>query len=195
VPDRPSDAPGRWSGPDGTVTAEEVLALVDRRSGARPVLCLDGPAGSGKTTLAAALAAARPGTAVVHLDDLLAGWHGGLRRMSADLVADVLAPYRAGRPARFRRYDWHAGRFTGLVPVPTSTLLVVEGVGAGSRLTAPYRDGLVWVEAPPALRRARGIARDGDAFAPYWDRWARDEDALFTADRTRRGADLALATG
>ena len=47
---------------------------------------------------------------VVQTDFLLDGWddqfgfHDRLR-------ADVLAPLAAGRPGRFARYDWHAGRF------------------------------------------------------------------------------------
>lgn len=170
-----------------------IVSLVDAARSATPVLCVDGPAGSGKTTLAAAVAAARPGTTVLHLDDLLAGWQGGLPRMVADLVADVLAPMTAGRPASPRRFDWHGNRFAGRATVPPGPLLVVEGVGAGSRLTAPYRSALVWVEAPEPLRLARGLARDGDAFAPHWDAWAAREAVHFTREGTRARADLRLS--
>lgn len=163
------------------------------QDGAR-LLCLDGPAGSGKSTLAAAVAAARKGTVVVHLDDLLVGWDGGLPRMVCDLVADVLAPLAAGRPASYRRFDWHAARLAERVGVPPSPLLVVEGVGAGSRLTAPYRAALAWVEADPELRRERGLARDGDAFAPHWDSWARREEVHFAREGTRARADLVIDT-
>lgn len=170
-----------------------LLSLVDATRSATPVLCVDGPAGSGKTTLAAAVAAARSGTIVLHLDDLLAGWQGGLPRLVADLVADVLAPLGAGRAAAPRRFDWHADRFAGRVTVPPGPLLVVEGVGAGSRLTAPYRSALVWVEAPEQLRLARGLARDGDAFAPHWEAWAAREEVHFAREGTRDRADLRLS--
>ena len=176
--------PARLSSPGATAAGRE---------GAR-LLCLDGPAGSGKTTLAAAVAARRPGTVVVHLDDLLAGWGGGLARMTSDLVADVLAPLAAGRPAGYRRFDWHADRLAERVAVSPSPLLVVEGVGAGARLTAPYRSALVWVEATPAVRRERGLARDGEAFAPQWASWARREQHHFTLEGTRARADLVVDT-
>ena len=39
---------------------------------------------------------------------------------------------------------------------------------------------------------ARGIARDGDAFAPHWEQWAQDEAALFARERTRERADLVV---
>ncbi|WP_181310792.1 4-amino-4-deoxy-L-arabinose transferase [Nocardioides campestrisoli] len=173
-------------------------------AGARPALatgtrivCVDGPSGSGKSTLAADLAAAvPPGDAVVvQLDDLLDGWDGGLTRMISSLVGHVLAPLSAGRASGYRRYDWHAGRFAEWTPVPPVPLVVVEGVGAGARLTAPYRSLCVWVEAPRELRLARGIARDGEAFAPHWLTWADQEDIHFARDETRRRADLTLTTG
>ena len=44
------------------------------------------------------------------------------------------------------------------------------------------------------MRFARGIARDGEAYRPHWERWARQEDALFAADRTRDRADVVLDT-
>ena len=38
------------------------------------LVCVDGPAGSGKTTVAAALADVVPDAHVVHCDELLEGW-------------------------------------------------------------------------------------------------------------------------
>jgi hypothetical protein len=52
----------------------------------------------------------------------------------------------------------------------------------------------VWVEADRAVRFARGIDRDGEAYRPHWERWARQEESLFAADRTRDGADVVLDT-
>jgi hypothetical protein len=52
----------------------------------------------------------------------------------------------------------------------------------------------VFVDADVALRRCRGIERDGEAYRPQWQRWADQETALFTADATRQRADLVLDT-
>jgi hypothetical protein len=52
----------------------------------------------------------------------------------------------------------------------------------------------VFLDADRALRRARGLARDGDAYAPHWDRWATQEEALFVRDGTRDRADLVIDT-
>nr|WP_246284039.1 4-amino-4-deoxy-L-arabinose transferase [Nocardioides perillae] len=158
------------------------------------MVCVDGPAGSGKTTLAAALdtAARAVGltTGVVHGDDLLAGWSGlpGL----AGSLATALAPLAEGRPGAYRRRDWVADRWAEEVAVPVVDLLVVEGVGSGTPLLDGWRSVLVWVEAPRDLRLARGLARDGEAFAPHWEAWARDEEAVQSADRTRERADVLV---
>jgi uridine kinase len=140
------------------------------------------------------LAAAVPAT-VVHTDELLDGWGGALEQAVEALVRDVLEPLAAGEPASYRRYDWHAGRFAERVPVPPAPVLVVEGVGSGSAATSPFAAALVWVEAPHDLRMRRGLTRDGDDFAPYWDAWAVKEREHFARDATRQRADLVLSTG
>ena len=172
-------------------SATTVLDLVRRRPqppGRGAVLAVDGPAGSGKTTLAAAVADLVPGASVVHTDDMLAGWTG-LPGLSEALLG-LLEPLAAGGPGRYRRFDWDADRFAEEVVVDPSPLLVVEGVGSGA--LPGLVTVLAWVEAPYDLRIRRGIARDGDAFAPHWETWADAEMAHFAEHRTRERADVVI---
>lgn len=157
------------------------------------VLCIDGPSGSGKSELATRVGAARPGSVVVRLDDLLHGW-GGLPDLAATVAQDLLAPLARGERASYRRYDWHAGVLAERVHLPATDLLVLDGVGSGARLIAPWRSLLVWVEAERDVRRARGLSRDGDSFAPHWATWARQEAAHHEAQRTRESADVLRDT-
>ncbi|SDT25789.1 hypothetical protein [Jiangella sp. DSM 45060] len=172
--------------------AERVRSLPPR-AGSTVVVAVDGPAGSGKTTLAGRLAARLDDAPVLHMDDLYPGWDG-LAHAAAAVAAEVLAPLAEGRPARYRRWDWHADRWAGWVDVPAAPVLVVEGSGSGSTPGAPYLSLLLWVDAPHDLRQARGFERDGDGFRPHWSRWARQEEALFAAERTRERADLRVDT-
>jgi uridine kinase len=166
------------------------LRAAPPRLGRTRLVCVDGPAGSGKTTFAARLAAALGAdTAVLHMDDLYAGWT--LTGAAARLAAGVLRPLAAGRPGAYHRYDWAAGRFAAEpTPVPVPAVLVVEGCGSAPARLDPWTTLRIWVEAPADLRLARGLARDGAALAPQWRRWQRLEAAWFAADRTRERAQL-----
>lgn len=158
---------------------------------------MDGPAGSGKTCLAGVLAdllgADGQPVPVVHMDDLFPGWDG-LTDAVPRLLEWVLEPLSAGRVARWRRYDWDAEAYAEWHEVPRSPVVVVEGVSSGSRDCAPHLALLVWVEAAYDVRMARGLARDGETFAPYWDRWAAQEAEHFAAEATRTRAELRLST-
>lgn len=187
---------------DGHLVDEVVRALLAAppRAGLTRVLAVDGRSGSGKTTFAetvlAALQQAAPdrSTGLVHLDEVYPGWDG-LASAVPVLADGVLAALATGRPAGFTAWDWYAGAPGGHRPVPAADLLVVEGAGAGSRACAPYLSLLVWLEAPVEVRRRRALQRDGEVFAPHWDRWAAQEDRLFPVERTRQRADRVLHTG
>jgi anthranilate synthase component 1/para-aminobenzoate synthetase len=51
---------------------------------------------------------------------------------------------------------------------------------------------LVWLEAPSSVRKKRALDRDGETFAPHWDRWAAQEDAMLARERTPGRADLVI---
>jgi uridine kinase len=179
-------------------TADAVLDLAlarPARLGRGRLVCVDGPAGSGKSTLAEALgqvARERRLTATtVHTDDVLVGWDG-LDRLGPRLRRDVVDPLASGEPGGYRRYDWVRATLAEHVPVPPVDLLVLEGVGSAHLGYADLVAALVWVEAPPAVRRARGLARDGEELMPFWDTFVGDEDRLHAAERTRARADLVV---
>lgn len=155
------------------------------------LICVDGPAGSGKTTLATALADMTQAP-LVHMDDLYAGWDG-----LADGIAQlgtILLPLVEGAPGSYRRYDWHRGAYAETVMVPPSPLLVIEGVGSGAAAYDRFRTALAWVDAPYDLRMQRGLDRDGDTFAPHWDAWAATEAEHFAENRTEARADVVVST-
>ncbi|MGZ6733765.1 MAG: uridine kinase family protein [Nocardioides sp.] len=181
-------------GSPSEVDAPGVVALVHGRAPTLAdgrLLCLDGPAGSGKTTLAGAVSALTPAT-VIHLDDVYDGW-SGLPRLATQLDT-LLLPLAEGRPGSYRRYDWHADAYTETVTVEPAALLVVEGVGAGMAAYAHLRTALVWIEAPTDIRLARWRARDGAEVEAYIASWERDQEALFEREHTRDAADVIWRT-
>jgi hypothetical protein len=177
----------------GTDAAALLLEVARSRPptlGSGRLVCIDGPAGSGKTTLAAAVAARAPGSTLVHLDDLYDGWDG-LPGVGAQLDT-LLLPLARGEAGRYRRYDWHAGRFAETVQVAPTALLVLEGVGAGSPAHAGLATVTAWVSAAQGLRRARGVARDGATLAAHWSAWAAAEADHFARSDVAARADLLV---
>lgn len=154
------------------------------------LIAIDGRSGSGKTAYAAQHF---PRATVIHMDDLYAGW-SGLASAPSDLATQVLAPLRRGEPAAYRRFDWHTSEFADQVSVAPADLIVIEGVGSSAAPATEYYDERIWLTAPVAVRKARALARDGDAFAPHWQEWAAQEDALIPADPPP-WVDLVIDTG
>ncbi|WP_212998067.1 TIGR03618 family F420-dependent PPOX class oxidoreductase [Winogradskya consettensis] len=114
--------------------------------------------------------------------------------------ADRVVP--RGTPSRLPRGGSGGGDSgTGRGPsrcvawVPATDRLVVEGVGCGADVLTAYRSGLIWIEAPDEVRRERAMARDGDTYAPHWERWVRHEDAFYAANDVRGQADLIIQNG
>jgi Uridine kinase len=172
---------------------QRIAAAARAVAGDPVIIAIDGRSGSGKTSLAGVVAAELRDATVVHLDDIYPGWDG-LAATPPLLVAQVLEATRRGEAAAFRRFDWERGTFADSVAVPPTSYLIVEGVGSSVGMARRYADVRVWLEAEPAIRKSRGLARDGDAYAPHWQRWADQEDAVFGTDHTAEHAHLVLRT-
>jgi len=173
-------------------TAALVLELASSRPptlGTGRLVCVEGPAGSGKTTLGRLLAE-RVGAQLIQGDDLMSGWRG-LHSVGRQLV-EVAEALAAGRPASYRHFDWVANRYDRTVEVPAAPWLVAEGVGSGAAGLAAYTTVLVWVEVDDGLRLARGLERDGVQMEGHWRQFMVDERALFARDRSRERADVLV---
>ncbi len=172
-----------------------VVALARRARPARGttvVVAVDGRSGSGKTLLGTAVAD-RLDCPVVHLDELYPGWDG-LAAGVAHVTSQVLEPLASGERAAYRRWDWMRSRPGRTVPVGPTAMLVLEGCGALVPPADAFAAVRVWVEASMAVRRARALSRDGETYAPHWERWAAQEDAVYRTSRPRASADLVLRT-
>ena len=134
-----------------------------------PVVTIDGYSGSGKSTLAAALARLVNGWQVLHLDDWYPGWDG--LAAGADIARRIAADLRGGRASSYEAWDWENGTTGATIRVPLAPT-IIEGCGA----IEAEADLSVWIADPGEdERRSRALARDGQTYAPHWQRWA-DQD-------------------
>lgn len=152
---------------------------------------IDGKGAAGKTTLAAAVAAALDEAVVVHVDDFA---RPSVETWERDrFVAQVLTPLAAGRPARYERWDWDTDASAGWCEVGVGVPVVVEGVSSTDvRLGVPW-DVTLWVDVPAEVRLARALARDGEGMREQWvEAWMPAEDAYEAAQRPQERVDAIV---
>lgn len=182
----------------GVDVAEQIAAAVLGRApvnGIR-IVGVDGRSGAGKSFLASRLSALMAAP-IVEIDDFVSwGCFSGWWPRFDD---EVLTPLLAGRDATYRVRDWtdvHGSTLGGYKTQRWSPTVILEGVTCTRRATVGRLVYAVWVQAPAALRLARGLARDRDVpdRERLWQRWMRAEDEFFAADGTRERADRVVDT-
>lgn len=158
------------------------------------IIAVDGRSGAGKSTIGLELATElrrhRP-VSLFHLEDLYPGWDG-LRAGIDAYVSDVLDPLHWGEDARWTAWDWAAGAGGERRTTAASPIVVIEGVGAAAAAAREHLDAIVWVEVSDDERRRRALERDGQNYAPHWERWAAQEAAWLSRDPVREAADVVV---
>lgn len=182
-------------------------------------LLIDGRSGSGKTSLAARIvrdlreAGADP--QLLRVEDLYPGWDGLAEGSRA--LADVLdrGDYRRYDWHTETFAEQH--RLDPRIPLVVEGCGAVTGanLAAAARWAervAELRDAgrahgvdegalgaegarrvrSVWLECPAAMRRSRALARDGEMYAPHWERWAAQEQEHYAEHQPWRLASEVL---
>lgn len=175
-----------------SATADAVAAIIEllvgsENAGGAPVVLIDGRSGSGKSTIAQSVAAHIPGAQLVRLDDFYPGWDG-LDAGSRQVVESVLAPESPG----WTRWDWQQDAPAEWHPLDRTRPLIVEGCGALSQEARARATVGVWIECPEPIRKRRALDRDGDTYAPHWDRWAAQEARFIAREHPQTLADLVI---
>jgi len=165
-------------------------------------VAIDGRCGSGKTRLAAQLAAVFPAT-VLHLDDFylppaarrpdwetVPGANMDLNRF----LAEALLPARAGETVRYRAYDCGRGAYAAPAELPPRRLILAEGSYAHHPALAAAYDLRVFLTCAPGEQKRRLRAREGERFPVFEKRWIPLEEAYFRQYAIPEKADLVLDT-
>lgn len=162
------------------------VRLAELAAAERAVVLIDGGAGSGKTTLAGRLQAAWPGRSpeLVGMDEFYPGWDG--LASAAARVPGVITG------TGFTCWDWTQHRPGTWRELDTNRALIIEGCGALTPASRAVATVSIWLELPENIRRERALARDGDMFAPHWERWAAQEAAHWRRHQPDQLADLVL---
>lgn len=174
-----------------------------RRTADHPIAVgISGFAGSGKSSLAVALASTIPGCVTMRGDDFLdparthqrsRDWDGVERTRLAD---EVLNPFRSRTPSLFRRFDWSIRALGDPEPLPRGDVILVDLIGLFHPETEPYLDLRIWCDVNLATSTAWGKSRDarlGRDHTELWDKiWVPNEIDFFADFEPRRMADLIM---
>lgn len=164
------------------------LAQVKGRPG---VVAVDGRSASGKSTLAAALSRAVPGSVVVHTDDI--AWYQTFFDWVGLVRDGVLVPVHAAQEVYFRPPAWEERGREGAIVVPSGCpLVILEGCGAARHELTPWLDLVVWVQTDVRAARTRGLLRDGGTAETeaFWNAWMAEEEPFFARERPWERADV-----
>ena len=163
------------------------------------VVAIDGRAGSGKTTLAAALAETLD-AAVIAMDDffLPPELRTDMRRAEAGgnvhyerFAAEVL-PHLAD-PAAFTYRAFDCSTF-GYEPryVPESAIRIVEGSYSRHPFYGDYADFTIFCDVSHDEQRRRIEQRNGENAAAFFDLWIPQEERYFAAFEIEKLADMIM---
>lgn len=171
--------------------------------GGRPALVsIDGPCGSGKTSLAAAIAQALPCN-LFHMDDFYLplsqrpeNWREtpGANMDFPRLARQVLEPVRAGAAVTYRAYDCKSGQLRPPVELPPRPLNVIEGSYCQHPALGGVYDLRVFLTCSPRAQTRRLMAREGGRFQTFQTLWIPLETRYFQIFSIPQAAHLTLDT-
>ena len=183
-----------FSFPDDEV--KPILAEISKISSlnARPILiAIDGPAGSGKTSLANQLASNLKSATTIHMDDLYNGWEDALTAtLTRHLEEWVLDPLTQHQSVKYQKFDWINSEYGPTVEVSDVELLILEGVGAAQARIRQQADLTIWIEVGAQIGLARVLNRDGAQILPYMLKWQERESAHFIKDQTKENCQIFI---
>lgn len=170
------------------------IGAIPSSIGNTALVCIDGRAGSGKTTCALALQDLLPQSHVIHMDSLYAGWDDDLDSSLAQRVVEqIVSPIAAGKPAKYQQFNWILGDFDGWVEVPVPRILILEGVASAHPDIRQHAALSVWIEIDSSLGAQRVIARDGEISQGHIIQWQTQEDVYIHKYQTPLNCDLTFS--
>jgi len=173
------------------------------KAGKQVILALEGPAASGKTTLAAALSESY-GAPIIHMDEFFLP--PALR--TADRFAQpggnihyerfwdqVAIPLRAGIPFAYETFDCGRMAMGGEKQVSSSSLILVEGVYSLHPLYRDVYTHRIFLCCDEKVQDVRLRLRGEWLYDRFQREWLPMERVYFSVCRPRECCDLVLDTG
>ena len=161
------------------------------------LLAIDGPAGAGKTTLAAKLEAeftAHSTVRTIHMDDLYNGWDGALGQSLTDTLEAITSAYLSGVEHTINIFNWQLMKFDREEKIVPTDYLILEGVGAAQAVVRDAGAVTYWLNIDAETGLKRVLARDGTHIEKQMRQWQIQQAIHFDLDQTRENCEFKLTS-
>ena len=185
-------------GSDGYVNPQlqelkQLLPKLVAKCGECIVITIDGPAGSGKTTLAKDLELELDSVHTIHMDDLYEGWSSTLTPNLTLKLLSILESVKSQGEVIYSPFDWGTENLKPEIRILAPRYLIIEGVGSGQLAVRNSASLALWIEVPDQMGLARVIERDGPAVADYMPAFLVAQNIHFEKEGTKKSADYHLS--
>jgi uridine kinase len=184
-------------GSDLMVQVSNLSELVDKinesskKCGQTKIIVIDGPAGSGKTTLAKSLSGLLENCPIIHMDEIYDGWENALSpKTSQDLVEWIINPLLESRSIEFVKYDWYLEKRIEKVVINLPKVLIIEGVGSSSFEISKHSSLKLWIEVNKETGINRVLTRDGQQIQEQMKKWQSQESKFFIENNSKENSDI-----
>ena len=161
------------------------------------LLAIDGPAGAGKTTLAAKLEAeysAHSTVRTIHMDDLYNGWDDALGKALTDTLQAITSAHQTGHECTIKIFNWHLMKFDREEIIVPTDYLILEGVGAAQAVVRDAGAVTYWLDIDAETGLKRVLARDGAHIEKEMRQWQNQQSIHFAKDQTRENCEFKLTS-
>jgi uridine kinase len=163
----------------------------------QPIIAIDGPAGAGKTTLAAHLSASlslRYKVRTIHMDSLYNGWSTPFDDHLSQALLTAATSHKRAVEYSLPNFDWAKNLFGAEVKIAPCELLILEGVGSSQTLIRPYLAASIWIDIEPTNGLNRVLSRDGESISSQMHQWLSQQEQHFRENDSQNAADFVLTT-
>lgn len=162
-----------------------------KKCGQTKIVVIDGPAGSGKTTLAKSLSGLLENCPVIHMDEIYDGWENALSpKTFSDLTNWIIKPLLENKSIVFTKYDWHLEKRNEKVVINLPKVLIIEGVGSSSSEISEHACLKLWIEVNKEIGISRVLTRDGLQIEEQMKKWQTQESKFFIENNSKENSDI-----
>ena len=162
-----------------------------KKCGQTKIVVIDGPAGSGKTTLAKSLSRLFEKCPIIHMDEIYEGWENALlQKTSNDLTDWIINPLLESKTIEFIKYDWNLEKRIEKVVINLTNVLIIEGVGSSSFDISKHACLKLWIEVDKDTGINRVLTRDGQQIQEQMKKWQSQESKFFIENNSKENSDI-----